>query len=336
MSSYRPHNPVGNRTTARATPTRIASAAIPARLRRNGPGSGFARRCAHGERATALRRPPTTGRAPTRAGAAAKRSNDYRPENGPRRPLLRICTGAGRRPSPTPSAAPEGSGVNPVDIRTCACAWPSVNGAPKVAVNASAVRPARHALPRDDRRPRVRGGATARTLQATSARQPRASGSWWSNAVGAFECDQRHRRRPTACLLLSEVSRLSAVRLVAASAAEQRPRRPSGGGRFAARACQLSRSWQAVRSPCLWRIARRDQRRGGALRSLCDARVGTSSSRAAALGLPVGGEAAPRSERRGCAGLPLASGESFGVRVRLDVFWAACGVAAAVWRDVRG
>jgi Sigma-70, region 4 len=35
---------------------------------------------------TALRRPPTTGRARTHAGAAAKRSNDYRPENGPRRP----------------------------------------------------------------------------------------------------------------------------------------------------------------------------------------------------------------------------------------------------------
>ena len=35
---------------------------------------------------TGLRRPPTTGRAPTHAGAAAKRSNDYRPENGPRRP----------------------------------------------------------------------------------------------------------------------------------------------------------------------------------------------------------------------------------------------------------
>ena len=36
--------------------------------------------------------------------------------------------GAGRRPSPTPSAAPERSGVNAVDIRTRACAWPSVNG----------------------------------------------------------------------------------------------------------------------------------------------------------------------------------------------------------------
>ena len=104
--------------TARATPTRIANAAIPARLRRNGPGNGFAKRCAHGERATALRRRPTTGRALTHAGAAPRRSNDYKPENGPRRPLSSMCTRAGRRPSRTPSAAPERSGVNAVDIRT--------------------------------------------------------------------------------------------------------------------------------------------------------------------------------------------------------------------------
>ena len=44
------------------------------------------------------------GRAPTHAGAAAKRSNGYEPENGPRRPLSSICTGAGRRASPTLSA----------------------------------------------------------------------------------------------------------------------------------------------------------------------------------------------------------------------------------------
>ena len=103
--------------TARATPTRIANAAIPARLRRNGPRNGFAKRCAHGERATALRRPRTIGRARTHAGAAPRRSNDYKPENGPRRPLSSICTRAGRRPSRTPSA-PERSGVNAVDIRT--------------------------------------------------------------------------------------------------------------------------------------------------------------------------------------------------------------------------
>ena len=100
--------------TARATPTRIANAAIPARSRRNGHGNGFAKRCAHGERATALRRPRMTGRARTHAGAAAKRSNDYRPENGPHRPLSSICTGPGRRPSPTPSPAPERRATMPL------------------------------------------------------------------------------------------------------------------------------------------------------------------------------------------------------------------------------
>ena len=58
----------------------------PGAIARNGPGNGFARRCARGERATALRRRRMTGRALTHAGAAAKRSNDYRPENGRRRP----------------------------------------------------------------------------------------------------------------------------------------------------------------------------------------------------------------------------------------------------------
>ena len=106
------------RGTARATPTRIADAAIPGRSRRNGPGNGFAKRCAHGDRATALRRPRMTGRARTRAGAAANRSNDYRPENGPRRPPSSICTAAGRAPSRTPSAAPERLGVHAADIRT--------------------------------------------------------------------------------------------------------------------------------------------------------------------------------------------------------------------------
>jgi hypothetical protein len=55
---------------------------------------------------------PTTGRAPTHAGAAAKRSNDYKPENGPRRPPSSTYTGPGRRPSRTPSAAPERSGID--------------------------------------------------------------------------------------------------------------------------------------------------------------------------------------------------------------------------------
>ena len=100
-------------------------AAIPARSRGNGPGSGFAKRCAHGERATALRRRPTTGRARTHAGAAAKRSHDYKPKHGPRRPPSPICTGPGRRPAPTPSTAPEHPRVTlPSNTRTRACAWP--------------------------------------------------------------------------------------------------------------------------------------------------------------------------------------------------------------------
>ena len=82
-------------------------AAIPARSRGNGPGNGFAKRCADGERATALRRRPTTGPAPTHAGAEAKRSHDYKPKHGPHRQPSPICTGPGRRPAPTPSTAPE-------------------------------------------------------------------------------------------------------------------------------------------------------------------------------------------------------------------------------------
>ena len=89
----------------------------PGRSRGNGPASGSVRRSAPGERATALRRPPTTGRAPTHADAASTRSNDYKPENGPRRPPSSMCTGAGPRPSPTPSAALERSGFNVGDIR---------------------------------------------------------------------------------------------------------------------------------------------------------------------------------------------------------------------------
>ena len=59
----------------------------PGAIARQWTASGAVRRCAPGERATALRRPRMTGRAPTPAGAAAKRSNEYKPENGPRRRL---------------------------------------------------------------------------------------------------------------------------------------------------------------------------------------------------------------------------------------------------------
>jgi hypothetical protein len=58
------------RGAARETRTNTAKAAVPGRSRGNGPASGAVRRCAPGERATALPRPPTTGRAPTRRRSA--------------------------------------------------------------------------------------------------------------------------------------------------------------------------------------------------------------------------------------------------------------------------
>jgi len=59
-------------------------AAIPARSLPNGREHGFAKRCARGEHATAPPRPRTTGRAPTHAGAAAKRSKKIRSRRMPR------------------------------------------------------------------------------------------------------------------------------------------------------------------------------------------------------------------------------------------------------------
>ncbi len=126
--------------TARATLTRIANAAIRARSRRNGPGSGFAKRCVHGGRATALRRRRMTGHARTHAAAAAKRSNGYRPQNGPHRRLSRICTAAGRRPAPTPSPAPERPGHNAVVTRTVALRLVISERAPTVAAHATTIR----------------------------------------------------------------------------------------------------------------------------------------------------------------------------------------------------
>ena len=141
--------------TARATPTRIANAAIPARLHRNGRGNGFAKRCAPGERATARRRLPTTGRALTHAGAAATPSNDYRPENGPRRPLSSICTGAGRRPSPTPSTALERLASLPMKCGRARCGVGSADVTALLRLRQSSRRDS--ALPRRNGKSRVRG-----------------------------------------------------------------------------------------------------------------------------------------------------------------------------------
>ena len=168
-------------------------AAIPARLRRNGPGNGFAKRCAHGERATALRRRPTTGRAPTHADAAPRRSHDYKPENGPHRPLSSICTGAGRRPSRTPSAAPERSGVNAVDIRT--------RGSRLTACERERLRSPRrfcHCVRRGGATPRARGrlsgaaGCTQPTIQVIAGGHGHAVGAAIATVAYAS------RRRPGA------------------------------------------------------------------------------------------------------------------------------------------
>ena len=66
-------------------------------------------------------------RAPTHAGAAAMRSNGYRPQNGPHRRPSPISTAAGRRPAPTPSPARQRPGHMPLLHGPSLCAWSSVN-----------------------------------------------------------------------------------------------------------------------------------------------------------------------------------------------------------------
>ena len=103
--------------TARATPTRIADAAIPARSR--GRTRERVREAMRAWRARYGAAPSSYDWSRTHArrrGAEARKR--LQAGNGPRRPLSSICTRAGRRPSRTPSAAPERSGVNAVDIRT--------------------------------------------------------------------------------------------------------------------------------------------------------------------------------------------------------------------------
>ena len=167
---------------------RIANAATPARLRRNGHGNGSATRCAHGERATALRRPPATGRARTHAGAAARRSNDSRPENGPRRPLSSICTGPGRRHAPTPSAVPEA-----VDTRTLACAWSSVNGGAEDRRNDTSVRlaAATRSAPGDRW---ARGATTTCACKLPRIGPPGSTSTTLANAANAVDWSARTLR----------------------------------------------------------------------------------------------------------------------------------------------
>src|SRR5205085_12558315 len=79
--------------------------------------------------ATALGRPPTTGRARTharrRGGEALKR---LQAAEWPASSTVTDVYGRGRRPAPTPLAAPEHVGLDAVDTRSLACAWSSVNG----------------------------------------------------------------------------------------------------------------------------------------------------------------------------------------------------------------
>jgi hypothetical protein len=68
--------PTRSRATARATRTRSARPAIPARSSAVGPPSGCSRRCSTGAPATEGGPPHTTGRAPTPAGVGERRSRD--------------------------------------------------------------------------------------------------------------------------------------------------------------------------------------------------------------------------------------------------------------------
>ena len=70
------------RATARTTPTSTARPATPEQSQPNGQPSECATQCAPGNTATAACPPHTTGRAPTLAAAARKRSSDSTPAIG--------------------------------------------------------------------------------------------------------------------------------------------------------------------------------------------------------------------------------------------------------------
>ena len=110
----------------------------PGAIARDERGDGFAKRCAHGERAPALRRPGMTGRARAHAGAAAKRAR-LQAGNRPHRPPSPICTGPRRRPAPTPSTAPERPRA--VAVKRTGLRIASVNGAPTISANGATSGP---------------------------------------------------------------------------------------------------------------------------------------------------------------------------------------------------
>ena len=176
-----------------------------------------------------------TGRVPMHAGAAANRSNEYRSENGQRRPLSSICTGVGRRPSPTPSAAPERLGVNAVDIRTRACAWPSVTGAPRVAANASPMRAIHSPL------------ALAADFCSDLLRRLRAAASSWSKqtADSATTAPFRRERKPLRPIP-DLIGLFRAVRAATRWSSVAPPQRPNSAGR--ARSIEPRASTEPVRA----------------------------------------------------------------------------------------
>ena len=103
------------------------------------PGTGSR---SNASMASALRRCAVVVRlvAHPRTPARRRCAERYRPENGQRRPPSSICTGPGRRPAPTSSAAPERLGLDAVDTRTLACAWSSLMGGGEDRRNATAIR----------------------------------------------------------------------------------------------------------------------------------------------------------------------------------------------------
>jgi hypothetical protein len=111
-----------------------ARVAVPGRSRRLDPRAGPR---GDARLASALRAAPSSyGWSRThvcRRGGEAP--NDYKPENGPRRPRLSICTGAVRQPSPTPSEAPERSGANAADKGHALARGRLGTGAPKAAAS---------------------------------------------------------------------------------------------------------------------------------------------------------------------------------------------------------
>ena len=87
--------PTHRRGTARATPTRTASAAIRARSRGAGLASLCSRRCSSGSGSSGGCRPVTTGRRRTRGSAGERRLTGCRLASGRRRASSPLCSAPG-------------------------------------------------------------------------------------------------------------------------------------------------------------------------------------------------------------------------------------------------